>query len=345
MEVDFRKTEVLNCTFVKTTLMLIIVLYHSILFWTGTWFSSTPIYEAKIFAALAIWMNSFHIYSFTLVSGYLFYYLKYENGKYAQYIPFLKRKAKRLLVPYAFIAIVWVIPISYAFFKYDFTEIFHKYILGTAPSQLWFLLMLFGVFAIFYPISNYIRNHHLLGAVVIIGFYGIGLVGQLVLPNLFQIFRACMYMPVFWVGFKLCQYGTAWARRIPAWLWVLVQILVFVSAQYFAGFEGIIFTLVRMGINFVANIVGALMAFVVLQKLADKVNWKENKLFGFMSRMSMPVYLLHQQIIYVCIYFLNGLLNPYIHAGVNFLVAIVLSLGCAAVLMKYPITRFLIGEK
>ncbi len=29
---------------------------------------------------IAKWFNTFHIYGFTLISGYIFYYIKYEGG-------------------------------------------------------------------------------------------------------------------------------------------------------------------------------------------------------------------------------------------------------------------------
>lgn len=337
--------ELNNCTFVKSVLMLLVVLYHCVVFWTGTWFSCQPANESAFLSVLAGWLNSFHIYGFALVSGYLFYYLKYEKGKYAQYIPFLKQKAKRLLVPFAFVAAVWVIPISYLFFSFDLGEFVSKYILGIAPAQLWFLLMLFGVFALFYPLSNFMKENQVLGAVAILGIYGIGLVGQTVLPNLFQAFRACMYMPIFWLGFKLRQWGSSWLNRIPALLWLLAHILLFVLMEYLKTSSGVIFTLMRLGLDFVLHVVGALMAFAVLQKLANKINWQKSKVFGFVGKLSMPVYLLHQQIIYVCIYFLNGHLNPYIHATVNFICAMGISLALSALLMRFRITRVLIGEK
>lgn len=99
-----RQRELANCTFVKTVLMLLVVAYHSVVFWSGNWFMANPAEQSKILAGIASWLNSFHIYGFALVSGYLFYYLRYEEGKYGQYVPFLLQKAKRLLVPYVFAA-------------------------------------------------------------------------------------------------------------------------------------------------------------------------------------------------------------------------------------------------
>lgn len=59
----------------------------------------------------------------------------------------------------------------------------------------------------------------------------------------------------------------------------------------------------------------------------------------------MAMYLFHQQIIYFTISALNGVVNPWINAGVNFVAAIAGSLIISAVLMRWKATRFLIGEK
>ena len=61
-----------NCTFVKTMLMLIVILGHSIAFWTGSWISITPTFHASILDYGYKWINSFHIYAFALVSGYIY---------------------------------------------------------------------------------------------------------------------------------------------------------------------------------------------------------------------------------------------------------------------------------
>lgn len=205
--------------------------------------------------------------------------------------------------------------------------------------------MLFWVFLLFWPLSDFLKERQLFGVAIMVGFYGLGLVGPMLLPNVFQIFRACMYMPLFWLGFKLRQWGSGWARRIPALIWLLVHILLFVVTQYLSKVDGMIFTLLRLGFEFVLHTVGALMGFVVLQRIADKVNWQNSKMFSFVSKLSMPVYLFHQQVIYVFLYYLNGLLNPYIHSAINFVGAMAVSLALSVLLSKFAVTRFLIGEK
>lgn len=340
-----RQTELENCTFVKTALMLLVVVYHSVLYWGGNWFAMSPVFSAPAFSVVAQWLNTFHIYAFALVSGYLFYYLKFEQSRYDRFFPFINNKARRLLLPYVFISIAWVVPFHMYFFQYNAMDLITKYGLGTAPSQLWFLLMLFCVFAIFYPLSAFFKKDDVGGAVLALGFYGIGFLGQIFLPNIFQIFRACTYIPLFWLGFKIRQYGSDWLRKIPSVVWILADVFLFVLSYIVAKLDGVIFSMLYQGVSFLLHIVGAVMAFVVLQKLADCIKWKENKLFRILTKNSMTVYLLHQQVIYVFLALLNGKVNPYIHASINFVGAMVISLLLSTLLMKFKATRILMGEK
>ena len=125
-----RDTELKNCTYIKTVLMLSIVLYHSMLYWCENWFVGTPAIEVPLLAMLAGWLNSFHIYAFALVSGYIFYYIKHERAGYKEFLPFARKKALRLLVPYVFAAMAWVMPINGAFSLLSLKEVFPKFVLA-----------------------------------------------------------------------------------------------------------------------------------------------------------------------------------------------------------------------
>lgn len=325
--------------------MVLVVSYHCIVFWIGTWFTKNPMFESSFLSTVSLWLNSFHIYGFALVSGYLFYFLKCEKGKYSSFIPFAVNKAKRLLVPYIFVSLVWVIPFAMYYFHFDAVEIIKRYVLATSPNQLWFLLMLFFVFVIVYPLTSFFEKHNVGGALTVLAIYGIGFVGPMVLPNVFQILTACQYLIFFWLGFKIRQYGSQRLMKIPSLVWVAADVLLFTLVQYLSGFDTTIIKLLNLGLSFLLHIIGALTAFVVLQKLANRVNWKESKVFTLLSKNSMPVYLFHQQVIYVFISLLNGVINPYLHAGINFIGAMFISLLISTLLMKFKWTRFLIGEK
>lgn len=325
--------------------MLLVVFYHSILFWSGNWFTETPVLSSDFLPLLARWLNSFHIYGFALASGYIFYFSKYENGKYQKFSLFVVNKIKRLIIPYIFVLAVWVIPFAIYFFSVKPKDLLLNYILGIAPNQLWFILMLFWVFMIFYPLSDFFKKSNVRGVLVVVLFYGSGIVGSSFVPNLFRFFSALMYIPLFWLGFKIRQYGSNILRKIPALVWLFADIACFVLIQLLHFPQGIIFTLLETCLNFVLHILGALMSFVVLQRLADRINWQENRFFRALSKSSFAVFLFHQQVIYVFIHLLNGMLNPYLHAAVNFFGAMVVSLLIWVLMMRFRVTKNLIGEK
>ena len=332
-----------NCNFIKTVLMLIIVVYHSLLFWGGEWFTcnpSTVIVGVKYFTQ---WLNSFHIYAFVFVAGFVFFHLKHNLGKYGDTKKFILNKSKRLLVPYVFCLIIWVIPIQYLFFKFNLETLIKQYLLGTNPNQLWFLLMLFWVYLIFYFLSNFFKERNLLGGIVAIGFYCAGIVGGKFLPNIFSIWTGFKYIPIFYLGFKLKQFDKCFLYKIPVWIWFIVDMVLFV-VKVVLPTSGTIYTLLGIGLDFALSIVGSAMAFFVLQQLALLIK-EENPIINSLFKHSFGIYLFHQQIIYVVVHPLNGYINPIFIIILSVIVSGVTAFLITTLLLKTKPTRFLIGEK
>ena len=134
-------------------------------------------------------------------------------------------------------------------------------------------------------------------------------------------------------------------KRIPWYGWLILDLFLFVGSLWIDGKNGFIMKVASLGIGTLLHMVGAVMAWSILQMLAGHIRWQESKTFGKLSAYSMPMYLFHQQIIYFTITALNGVVNPWVNAGVNFAVAAVGSFVISAVLMRWKITRFLVGEK
>ena len=133
-------------------------------------------------------------------------------------------------------------------------------------------------------------------------------------------------------------------EKIPVILWVVLDLIIF-YIDWLAGQGRIPMTGITVVTGFILHIVGALMAFFVLQKIAEKVRWKKIKWFSKLARCSMPMYLFHQQIIYFTIAWFNGRINPYINAVLNFLIALIISFLISITLMSFKYTRLLLGEK
>lgn len=342
--------ELKNCTFAKTVLMLLIVIYHSMLFWTGGWLSETsPVFPSPLLGHISRYLTSFHIYAFALVSGYIFYFVKFEKGGYKKPSSFLKNKFSRLIIPYIFVSLIWAIPFYLFVNKGSFFGVINKFVLAIAPDQLWFLVMLFVVFAIAFFMANMWKDRPYLGMFSVVFIYLFQIVGQRIAPNIFSIWSACAYLPVFYVGFKLRQYSHGenkffdMLRKIPSIIYIIAHLGVYILYLYIKTFDAKIFTLMEIGVNFSLRVMGGVMAFFVLTKLGTY--FADKKAFVYLSKVSMPVYLFHQQIIYLTTVYLNGLINPYLHSAVNFIVSFAVSVIISEILLKFKMTRLLVGEK
>lgn len=333
-------SELKNCTPIKGILMLIIVLYHSmIIFAADTWGPCTRAVDAPILGLIANWMNSFHIYAFTLISGYIFYYIKYEKHSYQKYVPFLANKAQRLLVPYVFIAAVWVAPINKILLPNE--NIISMFVLGTAPRQLWFLLMLFWVFAIFWFISDIANRHPILGAVIVCALY----IGKTFAPSYFCIYRGLEHILYFYAGFLIRKYAiNKQLYKIPSIVYFVVDIALFVSTKILANQSGILFKMINIVLIMGLHLFGAIAAFILLQRFVNRF-LQDNKIIEFFSKHSMVIYLVHQQLIYFSIGWFNDVVPPIILVLTNFAFSLTVSTAFAVLMSKTKVTRFLVGSK
>lgn len=119
----------------------------------------------------------------------------------------------------------------------------------------------------------------------------------MILPNVFCIWTAFTYLPYFILGMKLREKKDWFLYIIPGGVYLVVWISFFILRQMLSSKSGIVAKILTLGLYYVVHIFGALAAFFVLQWIATKVNWKENKVFMFLSKRSMPIYLFHQQVI------------------------------------------------
>lgn len=334
-----------NCTFVKTILMILIVIYHSCVLWTNNW-GKIPEIQAPILGDIAIWLNSFHIYCFTLVSGYIFFFIKYEKNEYQCFKYFVRKKILRLVIPYYIVGCFWVIPIELLLFTTD--NYILKYLMGISPSQMWFLLMLFDVFIIVYFCGELIYKNNCIAIIFCVLCYIVGIFGRRFLPNVFQIFTSLQFVPFFVVGMKLRQYTVILDKFMKKkFLLVLcLNYMLFLAIFTFTSFENIKYKIFYYMLNFILHLFGAVISFVILQKIACKTErWKYSHIYNILKKYSFPIYFFHQQIIYFIINEFDGVINPYINFIVNFIIAIIGALMISFVLYRVKWIRILLGQK
>lgn len=340
-----------NCNFCKTILMLLIVLYHSGLFWTGNWFTATaPAQPSESISIFVHWLSTFHIYAFTLISGYIYYYVRYQRGGYNNKMKFIYNKIHRLIIPYIGVAILWVIPLNSAFYTFNIYDITNKFVLGEGPSQLWFLLMLFGVFLISYPLSNFFVKHPILSATLAIVLWMVGLAASVIIPNIFQICTTLQFILYFWLGFELRRRQSIKDEvannlsHIRGGAYNLLLNMAFFILYSTNQHSGLIAKVFNIMCSLGAHITGALMAFYLLHSLARTIKW-QTPILTSLSKASYPIYLFHQQIIYIIIWYLNGIIPPIPLMITTFLSVTLLTWAMSVVISKVSFLRPLIGFK
>lgn len=339
-----KENELGNIDIVKLFLMISVVLYHSMAFWKGNWFTVITPEPSDLLSNIATWLNTFHVYGFTLASGYLFQVLKCEREHYKTFSGFLKKKAQRLLVPLVFVSIVWVAPIYTYFFRPSTGMILEKFVFMESPSQLWFLGMLFVVFMLYWPISKLTDRNIILGGSIAIVYLLLGKVGPNLFPDVFQIWTGMRFVLYFYIGACLRKDNKKIAYKIPSFVYLGIHILLFITWSNLNGRGGVFFKLISLGISELMYVVGAIGAFVIFERLADLIK-KPSRIIKFGCKYSMSIYLFHQQIIYVVLFLLNGKLHPYLLVLICFFVSTAVSSIISFIMDHFRVTRFLISGR
>ena len=342
---DFKRdsSELNLCSDIKAGLTLIVVFYHSIVFYSGNWFTKDPPIVNNAISDFASWLNSFHIYAFTLISGYLFFYTAFEREKNSirgGIRLFLVRKIKRLIVPYYFVMLIWVLPVQLCFFKYNFFEIASKYILGSNPNQLWFLWMIFWQNLIFYYIGPHIKENNAVGLFISIGLFFMGYLFNSFMPNYFQIVKSTLFVPFFYLGFLLRKYSGSRKENTENIFGVAAMAI---NVFLFAILKNVTNRYLFLLVEFVCHLSGAYGGFIIIGKIIRHI--RDQKIASHLREKSMGIYLFHQQLVYFAIKIIPYLSNPYLNSICNFAISLCGSYFILFILYKWRPTRILLGEK
>lgn len=228
------------------------------------------------------------------------------------------------------------------------SEIIRKYVLAISPSQLWFLWMLFVVFLIAFFLSDKMYSKPAFGLGISLVFYAICFVGEHFIPNIFQIWSAGRYLIFFYLGMILRKDKRNVIYRIPCFGWVIMDIVIFTLTKYCGECDGLAFKLIHLVMLILLHVIGAVMAFVILNVFADKFGkfgYENNCFYRFFENNNFTIYLFHQQVIYIVITLLNGKVSPHILVLCNFIITISFSSLLAVIFNRWKITRLLIGQK
>ena len=334
-----------KCGVIKVLMMLCVMFYHCICLWSdGGWFNEAPAEKSILLSVLCSYFNTFHIYVFTFISGYLFYYLKFESARYSDVKKDVSKRAKRLLLPYFVTAVFWCVPFYVVYFSESPSSIFCKFGLATSPNQLWFLFMLFWVFVFFYFISEFLDKHKpIIGLMITVVIYCISTVLAFKLPNVFQIFTAGKYIFFYYLGFLFRKYKENIFYRIP-WIFYLITHITLFALYFFIikNNDALVFKLFKIAIYPIINTIGVLNIIVGLSKF-DYNYITQTRIFKLLNRHNFVMYLLHQQLIYLTISLFNSRVSTPLLVIINLAVSFSISLGMAIIISKIPVVKKAFG--
>ena len=197
--------KLLFVSYTRVISMILIIAFHSLCYYIGIWWfwstKSIPIWEITSYPIVKIGLSSF-----ICISGFLWGYLFIVKDKYRDPYSFFNNKTYRLIVPYisgCFILII--LPDIHISWENTFTGLAH----------LWFLLVLFELFILFYPLAYFkiITRTGSKDVVIydicafIISFFPLYIWKTITnYHHLFCIETTLSYIPVFFAGFYVAKY-------------------------------------------------------------------------------------------------------------------------------------------
>ena len=334
-----------NITILRAIVILIVVFGHSMSIYCKFWGIFTPAVNSVVFHTIWTYLGTFLMPLFILLSGYLFFYVMQDKGKYAKFSSLFKDKALRLLVPYIVTALFYVVPIRYAigYKGYVNDTIFNvlvvKILLMLDAGNLWFLGMLFGVFMM----AWFFERKTNISALIKIGIYTFLYFASFLIPPYLQISNALYYLIFFYFGGLAFQYRNRVKPSIPViFVFLAVNLIFYRGYMYLDSIDGLIFSIFKHVSLFLSSVSGMLFYYFLVSRLVKFTN--NMTLAHFLDKNSYGIYLFHESIIYI-VYFYMGKrsIAPILMVLMCFVLSFSVALAITAILRRCGLS-LVIGE-
>ena len=342
-----RDNEIQAISMMKTVMMLLVVVYHCAALWMPAgWFNQAPKTDSCVLGLFAEWLNYIHIYAFTFASGYLFYYSYVEKRCLKDYLPVLRKRFRRLIVPYIIVSVAWLIPFEIVYFHPTIKDIVLRFVLGNAPRQLWFLLMLFNVNLLFVAAKTILDKAKIklcfFNGMVLLYLFGIiaSVLIRIEIPNLFQILTAVRYLLYFYFGYCFRKYGSDLLNKMSVCMAVVINIGLFYCIRLINNNQVGIWQYATIILTPILCLSGVILSY----RISSLINCdRKPTLWKLLERNAFGIYLFHQQIIWIVVDSLNRNAIPtFLIFLVAFFASMLCSIGITEFLKKVkPIKKAL----
>ncbi len=303
--------------------IIMVVIGHSIILYSHKWGLYSTTYNVKFLDVLKDWINLIQMPLFLSISGFLFArsYKKYK------FKTFIIKKAKRLLLPYVFVAVLWMYPIKrlVGYYSKNIMQYVVKDVIwGQDIGHLWFLPCLFICFACSYFLFKLFKKddklHRCIKLVVFIGLYLISLVG-----NKFAFFPWISYVCIYYVWFYSGSLIYDYMNRITH------------LNRYIMIVAGTLVSVLAIWCDI--SVVNGIATVILLIMLYNVMGVNDNKIIKSISDCSFGIYLLHSPVIYITFAYMSNY-NPVIVVSINIVFALI-TWGITAVCKKTKLEKFI----
>lgn len=330
-----------NIVLLNLMAIILVILGHSGCIYAGKWDYNVVYKNSIIIKYLTNYIYSFHMPLFVFISGYLYSYGK-ANDKYKSLKELFCKKFKRLIMPYLFIGIFFMLPIQMIFHMDNisssyFKRVLNEIILANKPRHLWFILMLFNLFIIFYLIENYLNRNKIISNLLILFVISILSVK---IPNIYQVSQSVQYLLFFYIGYIFYRYKKIINTTKDKFLIFFIAHILLFNFDFFKidrlseqGNYIIYIKLFKLLSDKVIALVGVVSIFELVQflfsKRYDKVHrLMGSKLFREISNNSFFIYLVHQPIMLIILKEIRNMpIKPIIVYNILFWITLMISLG------------------
>lgn len=297
--------------------MFMIILYHGFYFYADNqWSLGGETIDA--WDKIDTFLDIIDLPMFVFISGFLYGYLFFFKGKYRNKKQFIASKAMRLLHPYFIWGLLLIIFMP---------SIFSLHNLLTGCGHLWFLLMLFGIFVIITPLSNFLLlNSSSLWMPITTTICSVGILFAFNLFSSHHYFLCShailYYMPFFIIGLYFAKHQL-WQKKKNKYTLVILIVSLIILIQYVIIGKTIIF-FVDYAIRLILGITIIIATFISLCHITISNN--ASQIINHFDKLAMGIYIIHAIILYAIlltdgakVYFnTHYYAGPFILSGVSF---------------------------
>ena len=313
--------------------IILVLLGHSIIIYDNSFKLLSTDIQMPFFETLKHWISFVQMKLFISISGFLMAFKCLKDDKETWYA-FEKSKLIRLLVPYVCVLLLYNDPLKWILKIPGYQDPFSfltDQILGVNCAHLWYLVCLFILFSICYPLFRWAGKTLWKHVMLFTAFLGINYYSG-AFPQYYQLNEVAYYFVFFHIGYLVNYCRQIYSTQLEYINKTLTQ-LILLACIVIIGY--VIKLITSIGFDLYLSIVILLLLYKFIPSF-------DNSIINNISKRSYGLYLFHSPMIYITAVFCPDI-NPWFMLFINFVCFGLVAYFITTALSKSRM-KFLIGE-